>query len=227
MINIGIVKDWAKKNDYLRSSYGSNPNLVIVGEEHKHKKMREQQELFLARLNPKYLLHEGFRACTYNPKTDKTDVKEYTNNPQPDITQALSGNEYLTNWSKQYSIPLIGCDISLNELDQFAKTLPEEFPDKYEEEPPVGMFGTSETFLEGIQTSVIRTGRELGYEDKRVKLHRDKRIGEIIAEQANKTKKSLMAIIGADHMRPASSLHNILKKAKIGYVCIDQTYKRK
>lgn len=227
MINTEMIKDWAKKNDYLRSSYGSNPNLVIVGEEHKHKKMRNQQELLLAKLKPKYLLHEGFRACTYNLKTDKADVKEYTDNPQPDIAQALSGNEYLTNWSKEYNIPLIGCDISLNELDQFAKTLPEEFPDKYNEEPPIGFFGSSETSSGGEQTRVIRTGRELGYEDKRVKLYRDKRIGEIIAEQATKTKKSLMAIIGADHMRSSSELHNILKKAKVGYVCVDQTFRRK
>ena len=118
--------------------------------------------------------------------------------------------DYMIQWSEKYGIFLVGCDLSIIEVEDVGKILSQKHPGIYRY----------------LRTTERLDGKHFTNQDEGVVQFRDRKMGEMTVEYVGKTTKPLVTIMGAVHMRPESPIHQILQASNIGYICVDQTYRR-
>lgn len=214
MMDIAWINNWIKENNYRVIKSRKDPEVVIVGETHSNKTFIEQQERLIDKLRPEYLLHECIGISTYDPLTHKEGMLK--DRKFEDFVE-LHPFPYMVQWSEKYGLFLVGCDLSLREIEDTGKILARKFPGKYRWD------------AEAQMTEVLRNVPSFSFTlcDEGVIPYRDKKMGEMTVEYARKTSKPLITIMGAYHMRPKSSLYRILRNSDVGYICVNQMPKKR
>ena len=205
-MDLNWIKSWVKENGYEIDIRGDNPQIVIVGEI--HGLFVKQQEELVDKLRPEYLLHELIGIQTYDPRTQRKGELEGRLIDGVCEMHGMSG--HTIQWSDEYGIYLVGCDLSLSELDVVERELVEKRPNIYR----YGPAGLVER-LDGTPFFITQDDGVVEYKD----IH----MGEMIVEYAAKTEKPLVTIVGSSHMRPESQIHQILQDANIEYAYVDMT----
>jgi hypothetical protein len=213
MMDINWIRDWAEENKYQVVPKGENPQIAIVGESHGNGAFIKQQERLVDKLKPEYLLHECIGINTYDPSTHQQRLLEGRRVDEFDVGNEIP--DYMIQWSEKDGLFLVGCDLSMREVEDCGKILAQRHPERYKWDPEFQM------------TEVL--DNDFPYftnQDDGVVPFRDTKIGGMMVEYAGKTSKPLITIMGAHHMRPESPIHQILGNSNIGYICIDQTFGR-
>jgi hypothetical protein len=205
--------EWCKENDYTPKLYGKrSSSVVILGEGHTSK-FRAKEEQAIQLLKPEYLLHEFLDDMSYDPKKQgmqgfSINIPRFGNITYHSETKDIEGlpfEEEIPFWIKsvfisfEHNIKHIfdWCDkynmggIGID-LSEFER---DALRDKIQEEYP-------------NSTLTSQSNKECFY--------REQRMGQKIAEIGTG-----LAIVGAYHIRKSSQIHQILKKNKIDYLCID------
>lgn len=149
----------------------------------------------IEKLIPEYVLIETLHALCYDSERDCIKFRRDATTDERDLEQLRDFEENEANYyrqiSKKYNIKLIGCDLSLGELNR----LPEDL---------------------GINTWGMDP---LTVDDPRIDDAREIKMGEIVIDYSKKYSKPLIAIIGHWHARSDSKIHEKLK-GWVDYICI-------
>ncbi len=177
---------------------GDDVKLLIVGETHWNPDYHLKQEGLIRFLNPTDLLHEFCKPGTYNPRNRKftsfiTDELEDWSDITIPKKETRHHNCNLRWLAHHYDLQLSGFDVNSGELIEI-------FDRIRAEDPPwvVDFF------------------------DRKVDIAREKIMGPRISRVVKNSEGLCLVIMGAEHSRPDSLIHQHLIDEDIGYAIIDQ-----
>jgi len=232
---LAACRQYAHSNtkDLPHRIYGSNPNIVILGERHGDEIDIKQQMEIVRRLNPEFFIHEFLRNNLFDPHN--LLVYEDPSHPTPTEIRdpQMAFREEQLGKTYDYSTKPRGSEISqwvkdVNfSLDWYAC---EDFSDSW---------GPKGAGIERLQkrhpTIQMYVGCDLSQLEKKDLIEkgtqeflrhivRERRMGEVIADYAKITDKPLIAVLGAHHVGSGSEIHTVLEEAGLSYLVIDQSF---
>jgi len=206
---LDLIREWAERNHYVLLARGKNPQAFIVGESHRDPKLIAEQGELVDIVKPGFILHELMETLIYAPKTKELKLapgRAYNSYDADAHSRIL---DYAVNWADKHQASLIGCDLSMQEMNNCFKEIAKRYPKKYH-------YDEESDEVYPIEGSLKSTNQE-----SRIFSFREAQMGKTILEYAKRSSKPVVAVVGAYHIRPRAKIHAVMKKAD--YWCIDQT----
>ncbi len=235
---IKIVEGWAKEHGYDICKYGVDPRIVILGEEHLDSHCQRKQKILFQHLESEILAHEFVGNNIFDFSTRKlyenplfpipASAFDFAASDVAAPLDLLNEDERLIAWLNEN-----GFDCSLTDYEKSFLAL--------------AYYGNFGKFLD-LSPSTLRliVGADLSKAEERLyeKEHnlsltgefgdcsrehqfaREQRMAEAIAWAILQTDKPVVTVLGNYHIQAESYIHTQLQERGIGYVCIDQFFRR-
>ena len=195
---------------YAIEKYGDDPSVLMVGETHYQTEEIRQQVDLIRRVQPKYILHEFARGWYYDPQT--REYKQQAGRhfgPQEAKVKGPGPTRALIKCADELKIPIIGCDLTLDEIKQIETQLLSDYPDQY-------IYDEKGKLTRRQDSTQVRNFIP------EIDAERETRMAQTIAQYQSQNSGQLVVILGVRHAAELHQ-HQELQDKGFGYGYIKQS----